>query len=135
MKARVVGFAAVFACASVLMACSSTAKPAGENPRSVASVTAGSLPCSGENSETAGHLPGKPSSTVELVGVLKGGRDGNTDSFPVFYENESCLTTFTVAGNRVTFRVDPSITATQLVYVQQQVWATGKFSSVSQAAP
>jgi streptogramin lyase len=135
MKAKVVGIAGTLVCASILVACSSTAEPAGENPRSVASVADGSLLCNGQNSETVGHLPGKSSSTVELVGVLKRSSDGNAGSFPVFDENATCLTSFTVTGNRVAFRVDPNIAATQLVYLEQQIWATGKFSSVSQATP
>ena len=135
MKARVVGIAGTLACASVLAACSSTAKPAGENLRGAASVTDARLPCSSENSETAVHSPGISSSTVQLVGILKGSGDGNTDAFPVFSENATCLTTFTVTGDRVTFRVNPKITATQLAYLEQQVWATRMFSSVSESTP
>jgi len=121
--------ALVFATASA--ACSATTSTSNSSGQ----VPTTARPCHTKAYKSSGNLTGNPSTTVQLVGVLKGTGVGSTVPFEVVNAYGSCLDSFTVSGANVTFAVDTSVTPHQLTFLERQLVASGKFASVSQQHP
>ena len=136
---RRVCVAGALAGVGVLASCSSpsaSGTKAGSNEPTVANA---SQPCHGKVFN-AGNPTGTPSTTVQVVAVLKPSDSADkasaiSEELGLLYA--SCVDSVAVtdSGGPVVFAIDASTTSDQVSFLERQIQATGQFQSVSQRHP